>query len=235
MPGTSRDLGDAVSGAIVAAEIAKEYGETIALHDFSLIVQPGELVALVGHNGSGKSTFLRLAAGLLEPTAGALVVASARPGSERARAEVSFVPDEPVLYDDLSVNEHVEYVGRLHGDDTWPERAGVLLDLLGLEARADDLPARFSRGLKQRTGLLLGLVRPFSVLLVDEPFVGLDPRGQRVCADLLAAAAADGNAVVVATHQLDLLSRASRCVALRDGAIEYSGPPDARRVEALLG
>ncbi|MCL4293253.1 MAG: ABC transporter ATP-binding protein [Acidimicrobiia bacterium] len=229
------DVGEVTSAAIVAAELAKEYGDTVALHDFSLIVQPGELVALVGHNGSGKSTFLRLVAGLAEPTGGALLVASARPGSDRARAEVSFIPDEPVLYDDLSVAEHVEYVGRLHGDDTWPERAGVLTGLLGLEARADDLPSRFSRGLRQRTGLLLGLVRPFSVLLVDEPFVGLDPRGRQVCADLVAAAAADGNAVVVATHQLELLARATRCVALRDGAIEYSGPPDVRRVEALLG
>ncbi len=229
------DVEAATSAAIAAAELTKEYGETVALHDFSLLVQPGELVALVGHNGSGKSTFLRLAAGLLEPTGGALLVASAQPGSEWARAEVSFIPDEPVLYDDLSVNEHVEYVGRLHGDDSWPERARVLLGLLGLAGRADDLPSRFSRGLRQRTGLVLGLVRPFSVLLVDEPFVGLDPGGQQVCADLLAAAAADGNAVVVATHQLDLLDRATTCVALRDGAIEYSGRPDPARITALLG
>lgn len=235
MAGMHGDVGNVTSAAIVAAELSKEYGDTVALHDFSLIVEPGELVALVGHNGSGKSTFLRLVAGLLEPTGGALVVASAGPGSPRARAEVSFVPDEPVLYDDLSVEEHVEYVSRLHGDDTWPDRARVLTGMLGLADRSSDLPSRFSRGLRQRTGLLLGLVRPFSVLLVDEPFVGLDPRGQQVCADLLAAAAADGNAVVVATHQLDLLARATRCVALRDGAIEYSGPPDARRVQSLLG
>ena len=76
----------------------------------------------------------------------ALAVANAPAGSLKARAEVSFVPDQPVLYDDLSVNEHIEFTARLHGEAEWPERADVLLEVLGLTARADDLPSRFSRG-----------------------------------------------------------------------------------------
>ena len=113
---------------LVADELTKEYGDVVALADFKLSVEPGELVALVGHNGSGKSTFLRLVAGLLEPTDGVLVVANAPAGSLKARAEVSFVPDQPVLYDDLSVNEHIEFIARLHGELDWPERADALLE-----------------------------------------------------------------------------------------------------------
>jgi ABC-2 type transport system ATP-binding protein len=220
---------------LVADQLSKEYGDIVALSDFKLSVNPGELVALVGHNGSGKSTFLRLVAGLLEPTDGVLVVANAPAGSLKARSEVSFVPDQPVLYDDLSVNEHIEFTARLHGELDWPERADALLDLLGLTARADDLPSRFSRGLRQKTSLVLGLVRPFSILLVDEPFVGLDPHGQGALTELLVEAASAGAAVLVATHQLSFLENATRCVALRDGQTEFAGKVDLARIQTLLG
>ncbi|MGZ4754519.1 MAG: ATP-binding cassette domain-containing protein [Acidimicrobiia bacterium] len=220
---------------LVADGLTKEYGDVVALADFKLSVDPGELVALVGHNGSGKSTFLRLVAGLLEPTDGVLVVANSPAGSLKARSEVSFVPDQPVLYDDLSVNEHIEFTARLHGELEWPERADALLDLLGLASRADDLPSRFSRGLRQKTSLVLGLVRPFSILLVDEPFVGLDPSGQSALTELLVEAASAGAAVLVATHQLSFLEHATRCVALRDGQTEFSGKVDVARIQSLLG
>lgn len=220
---------------LVADELSKEYGGVIALADFKLSVEPGDLVALVGHNGSGKSTFLRLVAGLLEPSDGVLVVANAPAGSLKARSEVSFVPDEPVLYDDLSVNEHIEFTARLHGELDWPERADALLDLLGLTSRADDLPSRFSRGLRQKTSLVLGLVRPFSILLIDEPFVGLDPSGQTALTELLVEAASAGAAVLVATHQLSFLEHATRCVALRDGHTEFEGKVDVGRIQSLLG
>ena len=220
---------------LVADGLTKEYGDVVALADFALSVEPGELVALVGRNGSGKSTFLRLVAGLLEPSDGVLVVANAPAGSLKARAEVSFIPDQPVLYDDLSVNEHIEFTARLHGELDWPERADALLELLGLAHRADDLPSRFSRGLRQKTSLVLGLVRPFSILLVDEPFVGLDPSGQVALTELLVEAASAGAAVLVATHQLSFLDHAIRCVALRDGTTEFVGAVDIPRIQSLLG
>ena len=220
---------------IIAERLTKTYDELAALNEFSFKARAGELIALVGHNGSGKSTFLRLAAGLLEPTDGQVRIGGAPAGSLDARAELSFIPDEPVLYDDLSVREHIEYIGRLHGYDEWPDRADDLIDALGLTTRADDLPSRFSRGLRQKTSLVLGLVRPFSVLMIDEPFVGLDPSGQHALTELLLETAGAGACVIVATHQLEFLEHASRCIGLRDGETAFSGPVDLAKVRSLLG
>ena len=142
----------------------------------------GQSVALVGHNGSGKSTFLAMAAGLLELSDGEITVLGEPAGSSPARAAVSYLPDAPVLYDDLSVREHLAYVAALHGVPIDEADLDELLDRLGLRDRADDLPARFSRGLRQRTSIALGLVRPFELLLVDEPFVGLDASGKECAA-----------------------------------------------------
>jgi ABC-type multidrug transport system ATPase subunit len=224
-----------MTSAVQARELSKTYDEVVALDGFDVKCAGGELVALVGHNGSGKSTLLRLAAGLLEPSDGEITILGATAGSLDARAELSFIPDEPVLYDDLSVEEHIEFIGRLHGVEDWPERADELLDAFGLSDRADDLPVRFSRGLRQKTALVLGLVRPFSVLVIDEPFVGLDPSGQRALTDLLVATAGDGACVVVATHQLEFLQHANRCIGLRDGATVFDGPVATDQIRALLG
>jgi ABC-type multidrug transport system ATPase subunit len=220
--------------ALAARTLTKSYGERVALDALDLEVERGELVALVGSNGAGKSTFLQLATGLLEPTDGEVEIEGAPAGSLAARTLVSFIADQPALYDDLSVNEHVEDVARLHGLPGRPDTADELLELLELDGRADDLPARFSRGLRQKTSILLGLVRPFSVLLVDEPFVGLDPSGQRTLVELVEAAVAAGAAVVLATHQLAFLERATRCVALLDGHLAYSGPVDRAVIDPLL-
>jgi ABC-type multidrug transport system ATPase subunit len=221
--------------ALESRQVAKTYGDLVALEPLDLTVPEGQRLVLVGHNGSGKTTLLRMAAGLLEPSAGEIRIIGEPAGSIDARAAVSYLPDNPVLYDDLSVLEHIEYVCRLHEADDWQERAAGLLAEMHLSARADDLPSRFSRGLRQKTAIVLGLIRPFSVLLVDEPFVGLDPPGRAALIDLLDDANASGATVIVATHQLEFVQKAERVVALRDGAVIYDGPPDQVDVSALVG
>jgi ABC-type multidrug transport system ATPase subunit len=131
-----------------ATGVRKRFGVTRALQDASLAVVAGEAHALVGANGAGKSTLLQLAVGLLEPTSGDVLVEGAPAGSLDARRSLSYIADNPALYDDLSVNEHIEYVTRLHGVAERPESADELLAILNLGARADDLPARCSRGLR---------------------------------------------------------------------------------------
>jgi ABC-type multidrug transport system ATPase subunit len=223
-----------VSLALVTKELGKDYDETVALSELSVRVDEGERVMVVGPNGSGKTTLLRVTAGLLEPTRGRVEVAGAPVGSLAARAATSYIPDVPVLYDDLSVAEHMEYVARLHDTEEWEEWAEELVERLGLEERVDDLPARFSRGLRQKTSIALGMIRPFSLLLVDEPFVGLDAGGRQALLELLDESASAGAAVVVATHQLEFVDQASRCLGLRDGRLVYDGPASPEHVERLV-
>ena len=131
-------------------------------------------------------------------------------GSLEAHAATSYLPDNPVLYDDLSVWERIEYIARLHNTQEWGEIADDLLEMFNLTHRADDLPGTFSRGLKQKTGLILGLIRPFSLLLIDEPFAGLDGPGQETLVEVLGNIAEQGAAIVCSTHQLELLQVATR-------------------------
>jgi ABC-2 type transport system ATP-binding protein len=220
---------------IEAVELAKDYGDLVALHPLDLMLLAGQAVALVGHNGSGKSTFLKLVAGLLDPSSGSVTVDGHPAGSPEARAAISYVPDEPVLYDDLSVKEHLQYVAALHGADVSDDDIDELVGRIGLADRADDLPARFSRGLRQKAGLAVGMIRPFSALLVDEPFVGLDAPGRAALLELFDEAHAAGAALVVATHDPTFVERVDRCVALRDGKVVHDGPATPDEVLKLVG
>ncbi len=220
---------------LVATEVTKSYGDLVALHPMDLTVLAGQMVALVGHNGSGKSTFLKLASGLLDMSGGEITVAGSPAGSAEARAAVSYLPDDPVLYDDLSVREHLAYVAALHGAERTEEELDALIGKVGLSHRADDLPARFSRGLRQKASIALGLVRPFELLLVDEPFVGLDAPGKEALLGVLDDLHRAGASVVVATHDPSFVERVERCVALRDGEVVHDGPATAADVLRLVG
>lgn len=226
------------AAAIEAAGVGKDYGDRPALEPLDLRVERNERVALIGHNGSGKTTFLRMAAGLLDPTAGHITVQGHPAGSLQARAAVSYLSDTPTFYDDLSVWEHLEYVARLHGVSDWQQHAADLLGAVGLYDRADDLPNTFSRGLRQKAAICIAFVRPFEVLLVDEPFVGLDADGKDALLDLFDMAADDGSTLVVATHELGYVDRSDRVIALRDGHLTFDGPretADARMLVRLDG
>ena len=218
-----------------AEKLKKAYGDLVALNKVSLTVDAHEQVALLGLNGSGKTTLLRIAAGLLEATEGTIELGGHKAGSLGARAAVSYIPDAPVLYDDLSVTEHLEYVARLHGRKLWQPLAEELLDRLNLERRRDELPSTFSRGLRQKVSIAVSFIRPFEVLLVDEPFVGLDQPGRLALLELLQDSADNGAAVIVSTHQSDFLSQATRCIGLRDGALVYDGKPSQRAEAEILG
>ena len=218
-----------------ANSASKAYADLVALAPTTLQIPPGQAVALVGHNGSGKSTFLRLATGLLDLTDGSITIVGEPAGTSSARAAVSYLPDEPVLYDDLSVREHLAYVAALHGVTADGSDFDELLERVGLADRADDLPARFSRGLRQKASIALGLVRPFEVLLVDEPFVGLDAPGKEALLEILAELHADGAAIVVATHDPSFVERVDRCIALRDGHVIHDGTATPADVLRLVG
>jgi ABC-2 type transport system ATP-binding protein len=225
-----------IPAALRLCGLRKLYGDVVALDGLDLEVAAGECVALIGHNGSGKTTAVRLAAGQLQPTAGTVTVAgievTGKADVPEARARLAFVPDTPVLYGDLTVGEHLELVALAHRlGDRAGERLGVLLEELGLAGREDFQPGQLSRGLRQKAQLACALLRPFQVLLLDEPVVGLDPPSQRALRKLLRRAAAGGAAVVLTTHQLGFADGlADRAVILEDGRVA-----DAGRFERVIG
>ncbi len=220
-------------GAIEAAGLTKEYGDAAALQPIDLRIESGQRVSLIGHNGSGKTTLIRMLVGMLEPSAGTARVAGHTAGSIEARAAVSYLADQPVFYDDLSVWEHLEYISRMHGTDDWEQHAVDLVEMVGLTPRIDDLPTTFSRGLKQKAAIAMAFVRPFDVMLIDEPFVGLDRIGRDSLLELIALAHDDGATMVVATHELSSVRVSERLLALRDGSLVYDGHPDDADLAAL--
>lgn len=227
-----------MTGELLALQIdnvSKEYGDRPALRPTSLQVRAGERVVLVGHNGSGKTTLLKITAGLLDGSGGSVQVQGRPSGSLQARRLLAYLGDTPTFYEDLSVREHLEYVARLHGVESWEQRGLELLTQLGIDDRVDDLPTRFSRGMRQKAAIALAFIRPFSVLLVDEPFVGLDEPGRAALIALIDAAHQRGVAVVVATHELTFAAQAERVVALREGTLLYDGPPGDTDLHALVG
>ncbi len=208
------------------AGLSRDYDELAALRSLDLALPAGEVVALVGANGAGKTTLLTAVAGLLEPSAGEIRVDGFAAGSLEARARTSYLPDAPVLYDDLSLGEHIEYIGRLHGPGDWLAPGAQLLERLELGDWIDNLPSQLSRGMRQKVSIALGFVRPFSLMLADEPFDGLDPASRTALFEFFEEARADGATIVASTHQREVCERSDRCLALDDGELAYNGPAD---------
>jgi ABC-type multidrug transport system ATPase subunit len=227
-------LGRIAPPLLRARGLGRRYDDFVALTNLAVEIGAGELVALVGPNGAGKTTFLTLAAGLLEPTSGEVEITGRPAGSIDGRRALSYIPDAPVFYEDVSLGEHLGYVAALHGVEDAEPRIARLLERLGLAEWKDALPGEFSRGMRQKASIALGLVRPFSLLLADEPLDGLDPPSRAVFFELLAEVRTAGAAVVVSTHRPDVIAAASRCLGIREGRLVYDGPPDPEAIEEFF-
>lgn len=210
--------------------LAKEYDGRRVLDGLSFDVSPGAVLALLGENGSGKSTTLAAVAGVLDPTEGEIAVGGLAlvRGRDQPdyRRRVAYVPDEPLLFADLSVRQHGAFVAGAWEVPDGAARLTQLLERFGIGHVVDELPATFSRGMRQKTALALAFLRPATLLLVDEPFAGLDAVGREVFLQLLDEAVAAGAGAVVATHaQARVEHFADAAVALQDGVVLRAGNP----------
>ena len=204
--------------------LTKLYGDFVAVNGLSFDVASGEVLGLVGPNGAGKTTTLRSLAGLIRPTSGTIVVDGhdlATDGVAAKRA-LAFIPDEPQLFDYLTVDEHLQFIARLYGVGEAAARIPALLDELELSDKRAALPSELSRGMRQKLAIAAGLLHDPRALVLDEPLTGLDPAGMRRMRGTIAARARAGASVILSSHLLALVEelctkllviRGGKCVA----------------------
>jgi ABC-2 type transport system ATP-binding protein len=192
---------------LVVQDLSKRYDSLEAVSNLTFTVQPGEILGLVGPNGAGKTTTLRCIAGIILPASGAITVCGhdlARSAVE-AKRQLAFIPDEPRLFDYLTVAEHLQFTARIYQ----VAAAGPSLDALLVEMELADkrgsLPGELSRGMKQKLAIACGLLHDPRVILFDEPLTGLDPGGIRRMKESIVSRAAGGAAVIVSSHLLHLV------------------------------
>ncbi|WP_100814682.1 ABC transporter ATP-binding protein [Microbacterium lacus] len=213
--------------------ITKSYGGRRVLDDVSFDVLPGRLTGFVGGNGAGKTTTMRIILGVLGKDGGQVDIDGA-PVSSSDRRRFGYMPEERGLYPKMKVLEHIVYLARLHGyskaDAT--QRAQSLLEQLGLGERLGDNVETLSLGNQQRAQIAAALVHDPEVLILDEPFSGLDPLAVDVVAGVLQARAAQGTAVLFSSHQLDVVERlCDDLVIIANGTIRAAGSRDALRAQ----
>lgn len=196
------------AGALEARALRKSFGEIRALDGIDLTVRPGEIYGFVGSNGAGKSTAMRIILGVLSPDSGEVVL-DGRPVDAGVRRRIGYMPEERGLYPKMKVGEQLVYLARLHGlphsvacssMERWTER-------LGIAERRDDAVDTLSLGNQQRVQLAAALVHDPLVLVLDEPFSGLDPVAVDVMSGVLREKADAGVPVLFSSHQLDLVQR----------------------------
>jgi ABC-2 type transport system ATP-binding protein len=187
--------------------LEKTYGDVRAVQGLAFQVAPGEVLGLVGPNGAGKTTTLRCLAGILPPSSGRVRVAGHDLAGEPVQAKhaLAFLPDEPRLFEYLTVWEHLNFVARLYGVADWEERARALLDEMELAGKEKALPGELSRGMKQKLSIACGFLHSPRLIILDEPLTGLDPLAIRRMKASLRQRAEAGTALVLSSHLLPLV------------------------------
>ena len=223
---------------IQVENLSKTFGLLPALRGLDFSVERGESVLLFGANGSGKSTLLRLLSGLSKPTAGSIRIGGWELPREAmsVRAQIGLVAHQPLLYENLTAKENLDFFGKLYGikADEREARGGELLQQVGLGRRAHTLVRTFSRGMKQRLSIARALLHQPDILLLDEPYSGLDQAACELLDELLAGAKHDGRTVILSTHQVARApSTAERALVLSGGKIAFDGACDRGRLAEL--
>ncbi len=220
--------------------VTKRYGAFTAVHPLDLHVQRGELFGFLGPNGAGKTTTIRMVAGVLQPTSGSIDIGDVNMLREpvRAKRTIGYIPDRPSLYEKLTGAEFLRFVSGLWGREgaAADRRADELLRLFDLEAWKDTLIESYSHGMRQKLLISSALVHGPEVIIVDEPMVGLDPKGARQIKDLLRTFAQQGGTVFLSTHTLEVAEAlCDRIAILHQGRIRALGTMAELRQEAEAG
>jgi ABC-2 type transport system ATP-binding protein len=222
---------------IAVHDLVKQYGSFTAVDGITLEVPPGEIHGFLGPNGAGKTTTIRMIAGLLKPTAGRILVNGhdMATSAEGAKASLGFIPDRPFIYEKLTAGEFLRFHAGLYGVDGngTDERIREMLDLFELARWEHELIESFSHGMKQRLVMSAAFLHRPRAVLVDEPMVGLDPRGARLIKDVFRRMSQHGVAILMSTHTLEVAQEmCDRISIILKGRIIARGTVDELRAMA---
>jgi ABC-2 type transport system ATP-binding protein len=220
--------------------LGKQYGSFIAVRDLTFSVAGGEVFGFLGPNGAGKTTTIRMMMGILVPSSGRATIDGLDCQSERVEVKrrVGYLPDSPIFYDFLRGREILEFVGEMHGQSRGDARrnASRLLEELALGDAEEEYAVNYSMGMKKKLGLACALIHDPSVLILDEPTNGLDPRAAREVQDLLRASAARGKTIFLSTHLLDMAERlCTRLGIIHRGELVAVGELETLRRQVVPG
>ncbi|HET9444189.1 MAG TPA: ABC transporter ATP-binding protein [Acidimicrobiales bacterium] len=220
LPATPPGALDGGSPVLRCEHLTRRFGDRVAVDDVSFTIAPGETYGLLGPNGAGKTTTIRMVCGLLHRDAGEITVAG-RPQSERAtdaKALVGYVPQDVALYPDLTAEENLRFFGRLYRlrGRALAGRVAEVLELVGLADRGGDRVESFSGGMRRRLNIAAGLLHHPTLLVLDEPTVGVDPQSRHAILESVQAFGAGGMAVLYTTHYMEEAQRLCDRIAIMD-------------------
>jgi ABC-2 type transport system ATP-binding protein len=205
---------------IAFERLTKNYGDFTAVRDLDLAIERGEVFGFLGPNGAGKTTTIRMMMGILVPTSGHVMIDGLDCQRDRVEVKrrVGYLPDNPIFYDYLRGREILEFVGEMHGQSRREaqDRGGALLEELALADAAEEFAINYSTGMKKKLGLACALIHDPSVLILDEPTNGLDPRASHDVQERLRLSAARGKTIFLSTHLLDMAQRLCDRVGIID-------------------
>jgi ABC-2 type transport system ATP-binding protein len=216
--------------AVRTRGLRKVFGSLVALESLDLVIGRGEVFGLLGPNGSGKTTTIRMLCGLMTPTAGDATVVGfdVRTQAEQLRTRIGYMSQRFGLYDDLTVRENIRFYATVYGlhGALRDQRINELLGELGLDARVDQLAGTLSGGWKQRLALACATAHRPAMLFLDEPTAGVDPAARRRFWEIIYSLAGQGTTILVTTHYMDEAARCQRLAFLSRGRLEAVGTPD---------
>lgn len=230
-PGHHESNGSTPAVTVRLDRVSKSYGDKRAVETLTLDLHRGEVFAFLGPNGAGKTTTMKMTVGLLRTDTGAVEVCGhdIEDDPRRAKQHIAYVPDQPFLYDKLTGREFINFTAQMYGVSAadLKQRLDVFIDRLDMSQFLDQLTESYSHGMKQKVAIAAALVHAPTVLVVDEPIVGLDPRSIRVIKDIFREMAAAGGTVFMSTHTLDVVEAvADRIGVLHRGRLVALGTLD---------
>jgi ABC-2 type transport system ATP-binding protein len=213
---------------LVVDGLVRRYGDLTAVDGLSFHIDAGETYGLLGPNGAGKTTTISIVAGLIPADGGRVTVAGEvmGPGEVEVKRHIGLVPQDPAIYPELTATENLAYFGRLQGlrGSALSQRTGEVLDLVGLADRAKEATKNFSGGMKRRLNIGIGLLHRPTLLILDEPTVGVDPQSRNAILESVEVLSVEGMAVLYTTHYMEEAERLCDRIAIMDaGRIKAEG------------